>query len=461
MKNNLKFHNSISGKKETFKPIDNSQVLLYGCGPTVYDSPHLGNFRTFVFYDLTIRVLELNDFSVKSIINITDIDDKIISRANSEKIAINEITDKYESVFIEQWNKLKNQPPTQFIRATDNITKMISFIGHLLDENFAYVVNRSVYFDSRNPKINYEKFVSVEEVNEEQNSEKKYQSDFALWKAWKKEDKEIFWDSPWGQGRPAWHTECAVIASNYLGNSIDIHCGGIDLKFPHHQNESVQVEALSEDIFTKYWLHSEHLLFEDDKMSKSLGNILSIQSLEKEFSIESIRLFLMSSHYRSKISFNRNLLIESQKMILKIERFIDNFNLRLSSPSFKNYDFTNQEIDFINALNDDLNTPKALGVFFNFLNEFNKKNISSSNNLHNSERYKAESFVNLFNSIFQCLSDSSSNPFPENVKKLLESRELARNEKNWELSDQIREKLSELGWNVEDSSQGQKLIRKK
>jgi len=461
MKNNIEFYNSISGRKETFKPIDSSQVLLYGCGPTVYDAPHLGNYRTFVFYDLTIRVLELNDFSVKSVINITDIDDKIISRANSEKVAYHKITSKYESIFIDQWKRLNNQLPTHFIRATENISEMISFIENLLSNNFAYVVNGSVYFDSKNSKIDYDKFVSNEEIHEDQNSEKKFQSDFALWKAWKKEDEEIFWDSPWGKGRPAWHTECSVIASNFLGNSIDIHCGGIDLKFPHHQNESVQVEALSKKIFTRYWLHSEHLLLEEDKMSKSLGNILSVQSLEEEFSLESIRLFLMTAHYRSKITFNKNLLIESEKMISKIERFIDNFNLRLDSKKFKNYDFVNEEIDFINALNDDLNTPKALGVFFNFINEFNKKNNSSAGNLKNAEREKAESFINLFNSVFQCLSVGKSNPLSDNIKDLLQTREQARAEKNWELADQVRDSLSNLGWIVEDTPKGQKVIRKK
>ena len=323
----LQFYNSITSQKEEFKPISNNEVLVYGCGPTVYNAPHIGNFRTFVFYDLINRVLMQNGYTVRNVINITDIDDKIIDRINNENVTFDDLTKKYERLFLDQSALLNILPSTINPRASEYISDMIDFIKSLIDQGNAYEINGNIFFDTKAYK-KYGKFVDIDDESlsiEEDELGKKHPNDFALWKAWKESDGKITWESDWGNGRPAWHTECAVLGTQLLGKSIDIHCGGIDLKFPHHENESAQVEALLGNQFANYWLHAEHLIFDSEKMSKSLGNTLDISDLLEEYSPETLRLFFLSSHYRSKVSFSDKKLDDSSKMIDKINRFRNNF----------------------------------------------------------------------------------------------------------------------------------------
>jgi len=457
----LQFYNSVTSEKEEFQPISNKEVLVYGCGPTVYNSPHIGNFRTFIFYDLLNRVLVQNGYTVKNVINITDIDDKIIDRVNNEDIAFNDLIQKYERIFLEQSDFLSILPSTFNPRASEYVSEMIDFIKSLTDKGMAYNINGNIFFDTKEYS-KYGKFVNIDDDNlskEDNELGKKHPNDFALWKAWKESDGEITWTSDWGNGRPAWHTECAVLGTQLLGESIDIHCGGIDLKFPHHENESAQVEALLGNQFANYWLHSEHLIFDREKMSKSLGNTLTISDLLKKYSSESLRLFLLSSHYRSKVSFSDKKLDDSSKMVDKIDRFVNNFDL--VTIDVQDIKYSSSHLAFLDALNDDLNTPEALGIFFDFISKMNK-NID---NELMTEDLKVESkiFINLFNSIFSIINTSLSNKdsIPKNIQDLASLREEMRNKSEWNEADKLREKIENLGWLIEDTKDGQKLIQKK
>ena len=457
----LQFYNSVTSEKEEFQPISNKEVLVYGCGPTVYNSPHIGNFRTFIFYDLLNRVLVQNGYTVKNVINITDIDDKIIDRVNNEDIAFNDLIQKYERIFLEQSDFLSILPSTFNPRASEYVSEMIDFIKSLTDKGMAYNINGNIFFDTKEYS-KYGKFVNIDDDNlskEDNELGKKHPNDFALWKAWKESDGEITWTSDWGNGRPAWHTECAVLGTQLLGESIDIHCGGIDLKFPHHENESAQVEALLGNQFANYWLHSEHLIFDREKMSKSLGNTLTISDLLKKYSSESLRLFLLSSHYRSKVSFSDKKLDDSSKMVDKIDRFVNNFDL--VTIDVQDIKYSNSHLAFLDALNDDLNTPEALGIFFDFISKMNK-NID---NELMTEDLKVESkiFINLFNSIFSIINTSLSNKdsIPKNIQDLASLREEMRNKSEWNEADKLRGKIENLGWLIEDTKDGQKLIQKK
>ena len=457
----LQFYNSITSEKEEFKPISDNEVLVYSCGPTVYNASHIGNFRTFVFYDLLNRVLMQNGYTVRNVINITDIDDKIIDRINNEDVTFDDLTKKYEALFLDQSASLHILPSTINPRASEYISEMIDFITSLIDQGAAYEINGNIFFDTKGYK-KYGKFVNVDDGNlsiEDDDLGKKHPNDFSLWKAWKESDGEITWKSDWGNGRPAWHTECAVLGTELLGKSIDIHCGGIDLKFPHHENESAQVEALLGNQFANYWLHAEHLIFDSEKMSKSLGNTLDISDLLEQYSPETIRLFLLSSHYRSKVSFSDKKLDDSSKMIDKINRFRNNFDLDAIDTEGREY--SNSHLAFLDALNDDLNTPEALGVFFDFINKMNK-NID---NELMTEDLKAESkiFINLFNAIFNTINTSlpDRDNIPENIQNLASLREEMRDKSDWNEADNLREKIEKLGWIIEDTKDGQKLLKKK
>ena len=459
----LKLYNSLTGKKESFKPKSENEVKIYGCGPTVYDVPHIGNFRTFTFYDLINRVLKMNGFSTSTAVNITDIDDKIINRIIEEKSSLKEITSRYEKLFHEISRTLNIFPNDYNPKATDFVEKMIEFIQRLINEGFAYESNNSVYFIVEKD-LNYERFVGLKfedldylKINK--NKDKRFVGDFVLWKSWSKNDGDIFWDSPWGKGRPAWHTECAVMIEDLFDGEIDIHCGGIDLKFPHHENECAQIESLSGKKIANYWLHAEHLNIDDEKMSKSSGNFVSVNTMIKENEPSAVRLFLLSAHYRTKVSFNLKKLDESKKMIEKITRFSNNFDLlTINNVEMK---FSAEHLAFINALNDDLNTAEALGIFFSFIAKMNKKITSSS--INESEKEKSLIFLKLFNSIFDVIDfdRSKKQKPPKNVQDLLFSRQEARNNKDWKMSDKLRDKLKSMGWYVEDTATGQKLLEKK
>ena len=454
----LKLYNSLSSKKEVFKSISDKKVKTYGCGPTVYNDPHLGNFRTFVFYDLLNRVLQLNGYETETAVNITDIDDKIIDRVNQDNTSLKEITSKYELSFIEISKSLKILPNNYNPRATEYVEEMIEFIQALIDQNFAYEMNGNIFFNIE-AYPEYGKFINIKDNIETEDSEllKRNRNDFTLWKAKKDSDGKIFWNSEWGKGRPGWHTECAVMIKTLFDGRLDIHCGGIDLKFPHHENESAQIEALQKHKLSNYWLHAEHLNMDDEKMSKSLGNFIDVNNLIEKNGSDVVRLFLLSAHYRTKVSFSQKKLDECKKMIEKINRFAKNFKFDNQSIELK---FSDDHNLFIDALNDDLNTPEAIGVFFSFISEINKK--IAENSINESDKEKSLVFLKLFNSIFAILDSNNlqDNEIPKEIQNLLISRREARENQDWKLSDSIRYKIESLGWHVEDTSSGQKPSKK-
>ena len=323
-------YNTMVKKKEIFKPIQNGKVSLYTCGPTVYDFSHIGNFRTFIFEDLLKRWLLHLGYEVKHVMNITDVDDKTIKKSMRLKLDLEKITEKYISEFMSDISWLDLHPADYFPKATDHIPDMISMIDKLIKNNMAYIgEDASVYFDISSFR-DYGKLANIKLTNDQKTNLKGLQDeyhsnspqDFALWKARKMNDGNVFWDSPWGQGRPGWHIECSAMSTKILGKHFDIHCGGVDNIFPHHENELAQSVGSNGKNFVNYWVHSEHLMVDGEKMSKSKMNFFTLKDLkEKGFTSQSIRYQLLSGHYRTKISFSLNKKHESDKIINRITGF--------------------------------------------------------------------------------------------------------------------------------------------
>jgi len=452
----IRFYNTLTRKKEIFKPINKGKVSLYTCGPTVYNRAHIGNFRTFIFEDVLKRVLQLVGYNVKHVMNITDVDDKTIKKAHEENKKLNKITSKYTSEFMEDLQALKILPADLFPAATDHIQNMIEMISILIENKNAYVADDGSVFFSIDSINDYGKLANLDLKRQKQTDRvaadeytKDNPRDFALWKAWKVEDGDVFWDSPWGIGRPGWHMECSVMSTKYLGNHFDIHCGGVDNIFPHHENEIAQSCAALGTEFVNIWMHSEHLNMADEKMSKSLGNIKTIpELLDDGHSVESLRYVLISSHYRSKLSFSSNKLDDARKAVHRIN---DIYN-RLQGIISDGNSFPNEYDQFIEALVDDLNTPKALGILFNYLKELNRK--IDNDKLTDEESSRGILFIKKADEIFSFLKDKTG--IPDEIAKLVAKRNEARKDKNWKLSDLLREELKEKGWIVEDTLDGSK-----
>ena len=465
----IKFYNTIERKKVEFSSIVDQNVSLYTCGPTVYDFAHIGNFRAYIFEDLLRRTLEFCDYKVLHVMNLTDIDDKTINKANSEKIPLKDFTDKYIAAFYEDVALLNILPAHHYPRATEFIDGMIKMIQGLESKGYTYTTDDgSVFFKISNYKdygrlanLQVEDLILGERVENDE-YEKEEMRDFALWKSYKKEEGDIFWDSPWGRGRPGWHIECSVMSIHYLGSHFDIHCGGVDNIFPHHENEIAQSQCATGERFVNYWLHNEHLLVDNQKMSKSLGNFYTIRDLiKKGYSAESIRYTLISTHYRQKLNFTLEKLTNSQKSINKINELKRRVQL-IPSSKVDGRDFkeesSNMILEFSNCLKNDLNISGALGEMFIWINqvfkELDNDNVSSKGSL---------SIIQTLQSIDQVLGvlNSKNNTKDESqIANLLEKRAAARESKDWGLADQIREEIDVLGYTVEDTDQGPIIKRK-
>lgn len=455
----IKFYNSLTQKKEEFVPIQKGNVGLYTCGPTVYDYSHIGNFRTFLFEDLLKRVLLALGYKVHHVMNITDVDDKTIKKANHEKKELNEITNKYTDAFLKDIKLLRILEANDYPKATDNVSEMIQMIEVLIDKKFAYISKDGSVFFKISKYSDYGRLVNLSNstiLNEEQLSDEydlENVNDFALWKSHKIEDGKVSWDSPWGKGRPGWHIECSAMSTKFLGVHFDIHCGGVDNKFPHHENELAQSVCSLESPFVNYWLHSEFLTVEGKKMSKSLNNYYIISDLiEKGFSYEDFRFIVLSAHYRSKVNFSIKRKDEAKSAIKRIEEIRQ--RLLDISNEFSN-NLPNEANDFNEALMDDLDTPKALAIFFNWVRLTNQ-NIDQKNTSEE-EAKTGNAFIEYFNSIFAILDDS--NELPDEVQSLVNSREDYRKNKEWQKSDLIRDKLLSLGWKLKDTPHGTKVTK--
>ena len=456
----MKFYNSLTRKKEKFIPIKKGMVGLYTCGPTVYDYSHIGNFRTFLFEDLLKRVLLAFNYEVYHVMNITDVDDKTIKKSNDENVKLSEITKKYTESFLKDLSLLRIKKADEYPLATDHINEMIEIIKVLIEKKYAYISKDGSVFFKISKYTEYGRLVKlsqttkIEKIQLSDEYDLDSANDFALWKSYKEEDGDVAWNSPWGKGRPGWHIECSAMSTKYLGEYFDIHCGGIDNKFPHHENELAQSVCALNTKFVNFWLHSEFLTIEGKKMSKSLNNYYVISDLVKNgFSYEDFRFIILSAHYRSKVNFSLKRKDEAKSAIGRIEEFRQRL-LDLSKTISEK--LPKEADDFNDALQDDLDTPKALAVFFNWIRLTNQK--IDKKIFTKQEAEAGNRFIEYFNSIFAILDNK--NELPDEVKLLVDSRENHRKNKEWQKSDLIRDKLLSMGWKLKDTPNGPKITKK-
>ena len=457
----MKFYNTLHRKKEEFRPLKKGKVTLYTCGPTVYDYAHIGNFRAYIFEDLLRRYLEFSGYDVLQVMNITDIDDKTIRRSIEENMSLEDFTDKYTLSFFEDVETLQILPAHQYPKATEFIPQMIETILQLEEKGFTYTTeDGSVFFKISNfsdygklANLNPDQLKSGDRVENDEYG-KEEGRDFALWKGYKPRDGDVNWDSPWGKGRPGWHIECSVMSTHYLSNHFDIHCGGVDNIFPHHENEIAQSCAASGETFVNYWLHNEHLLVEGQKMSKSMGNFYTLRDLlEKGCSPEALRYTLISTHYRSKLNFTFEKVNSAQKCINKLKELkrrlkkIDNDN----DDEVLNSKTETMLSNFSTNLGDDLNISGALGELFIWVNYLFSE--LDNNTLECCSAKGAISALRKIDSILGVI-DCSVFEVDENIQQLIREREVARSDKNWEKADEVRGQLDELGIVLDDTPEG-------
>ena len=459
-----RFYNTINRKKVEFEPITPGTVKLYTCGPTVYDTAHIGNFRTFLFEDLLKRFLVFKGYEVYHVMNITDVDDKTIKRAITEEITINELTLKYTEEFMNDIKSLKILPADKYPRATDHIEEMIKMIQTLEENGYAYETeDHSVYF-RLDAYDSYGQLTQID-LNQQRANEriindeysKDNPQDFALWKARDDDDGKIYWESPWGRGRPGWHIECSAMSIKYLGNHFDIHCGGVDNIFPHHENEIAQSVSATQEPFVNYWMHSEYLQIQGDKMSKTLGNYYKISDLISEgFTAEEIRFTLLNAHYRSKLDFSLKQKQEARTTIQRITDFQQRL-LELKDSTQTESSIPDEFEEFVAALDDDLDTPKAFAIFFGWIRSMNK--LLDRGEFKFSQINGGLDFIEKFDDLFAIIPDAES--IPQNIYDLIKKREKARLKQDWKTADKIRNQLYQEGWLVADSPSGPKVRSKK
>lgn len=472
----LKLYNTYSNEKEDFQPLNPGKVSMYTCGPTVYDYIHIGNIRAYVMADILRRHLEESGFEVRMIKNITDVghlteddemqgdtgEDKVAKKAAKEKKTPEEIARFFEEKFREDEEEMNILPASYFPKATVHIPQMIKIIETLIEKGNAYEKNGNVFFDvttfSEYGKLSGNTLVNLKVgARLEQHPDKKHPWDFALWLKAPKEHL-MKWDSPWSLGYPGWHIECSAMATEYLGNTIDIHTGGEDNIFPHHEAEIAQTECYSGQKFVKYWVHLRHLMVDGEKMSKSKGNLYTLSDIkEKGYSPMDLRMLLLSSHYRSNLDFSWDALLQAKKNLQKINDFI----LSLEAISSRETDgkkigLKKFEEKIENAINDDLNTSLALSALYEMISEVNK--ISLENNLSSTSAKEILSLWKKINSVFG-FTLSGQAEIPEEIIKLAKERDDARKEKNFVRSDEIRDLITKKGFSIEDIKDGVKIKR--
>jgi cysteinyl-tRNA synthetase len=460
----MKLYNTLSRTKEEFEPLNDKIVNMYVCGPTVYNYIHIGNARAFIVFDTVRRYLEYKGYKVNYVQNFTDIDDKIIKRAQEENVTTKEVAEKYiEEYFIDADN-LGIKRATVHPKATEHIEDIIEFIKILIDKGYAYVVNGNVYFETAKFK-DYGKLShkNIEELQAgariEINEEKKNPLDFVLWKAQK--PGEPAWDSPWGKGRPGWHIECSVMSTKYLGKTLDIHAGGPDLVFPHHENEIAQSEAAYGQPFSKYWMHIGYLNINNEKMSKSKGNFFTVREITEKYNPEVLRLFMLMAHYRSPINFSLDLMEQAKSAYERLLNAVANLKHLLTVCKDRELNeeekrikekFEEYKKEFEDAMDDDFNTADAISVLFEMSKTANT-NISG-----NSSKKLVEYILDIFLKLSEILGLSyrgvETELNDEEILALIEERQKARKEKNWKLADEIRDRLREKGIILEDTPEG-------
>jgi cysteinyl-tRNA synthetase len=469
MMTDLYLYDTETREKRRVAPHDGHTIRMYTCGPTIYDFAHIGNFRTYVFEDVLRRTLKFFGFSVQQAMNLTDIDDKTIRGALAKNISLKDYVEPYRKAFFEDLKALFIEPVEFYPPATDYIPDMIEIIEKLIEKGFAYRSEEgSVYFSIRafpsygrlSHLLSSELKLNASGSNEADEYDKDNASDFVLWKHYDPtRDGQIFWESPFGPGRPGWHIECSAMAIKLLGPSIDIHCGGVDNMFPHHENEIAQSECFSGCKFSRHWVHVEHLLVDHKKMSKSLGNFYTLRDLQaKNYTGLELRYLLLSTHYRTQLNFTLSGLDAARSSLQRIEDFI--LRLRsIQSSALSTHLISEARQNFKNALADDINISAALAVLFDLIRE--------ANSLIDQQKIGAEEAKDLlqlltdWNQVLAVLPlHSGLDPIPAPLLALLEQREVARHSKNWPLSDTLRNEILSHGYVIEDTASGARLKRK-
>ncbi|MBI2656583.1 cysteine--tRNA ligase [Candidatus Woesearchaeota archaeon] len=457
----LKLYNTLTRKKDAFKPIQDKIVKLYTCGPTVYDFAHIGNFRAYVCSDILKRYLKYKGFRVKHIMNITDVDDKTIKGANKEGISLAEYTRRYEKAFYEDIKTLNIDKADFFPRATEHVKEMLNIIKKLLKNKVAYKSeDGSIYYDISKfkdyGKLSHTKLEGLEagkRIKQDQ-YEKEQAQDFALWKAYDKEDGNVAWKTEIGNGRPGWHIECSAMSMKYLGEHFDIHAGGVDLIFPHHENEIAQSEASTQKKFVNYWVHNEHLLVNGQKMSKSLGNFYTLRDLlDKGYHPKAIRYLLLSAHYRAQLNFTEDAVKSADNAVQRLQDFM--IKLKEIKKNIKNKNIEKlihkTKKEFEKAMDDDLNISVALAHIFEFVKQVNT--LLMENKVGKNDAKKIINLMMEFDEVLGILEEKEEK-ISDEIKKLIDEREKARMEKNFAKADKIREDLKKKGIILEDTKEG-------
>ena len=469
MDSGIFLYNSLTRKKEEFKPIETGKVGMYSCGPTIYNYAHIGNFRAYVFSDILHRVLLDYGYSVRFIMNLTDVDDKTIKNCRENNMSLEDYTKTYKDAFFSDINLLKIKRASLYPAATDHIKEMIDIIKLLESGGHTYESEGSIYFkiqtfEEYGTLAGLDKQVLREGASGRVSSdeyEKENASDFVLWKAYTPQDGDVFWDSPFGKGRPGWHIECSAMSSKHLARHFDIHTGGVDNKFPHHENEIAQNECAFNEKFVNYWLHCEHLIVNGEKMSKSKGNFYTLRDLlEKGFSPIAIRYSLMTSHYRKQLNFTLEGIEQASSAVSRVNDFL--FRVKDTQNENGDDEFVNSEVKNANeafsaSIYDDLNISEALGVMFGLIKTlnlgFDKITINTKSNLL--------SFFKRVNDIIACFNlDESDDILEAEIEELIEKRSGARKNKDYKTSDEIRDALLSKGIELIDTPEGVKWKRK-
>ncbi len=461
----MKIYNSMSRTKEEFVPIKKGEVKIYNCGPTVYNYIHVGNARPLVVFDTLRRYFEYLGYDVTYVSNFTDIDDKIINRANEENVESVDIANKYIKAFMEDAKGLNlYEYETINPRPTEYMDEIIEFVDGLVKKGAAYELDGDVYFDinkakdyGKLSKKNLEDLIAGARVDI--NDKKKSPADFALWKA--KKEGEPYWESPWGDGRPGWHIECSVMADSILGETIDIHAGGVDLQFPHHENEIAQSETLHDKTFANYWMHNGFITVDEEKMSKSLGNFFTVREISEKYDLEVLRFFLISAHYRMPVNFSDAVMEQSRAGLERIYNAKYKLEDLLKVAEDKeSIGFDNTTVkrvkEFEKAMDDDLNTADAVSVIFELVKDIN---TNLDENSPKADIMYAYNTLNNLTKVLGILNKKREELDDDEILKLIDDREEARKNKDYKKADEIRDKLLDMGIKLEDTRDGVKYRR--
>jgi cysteinyl-tRNA synthetase len=462
----LRFYNTMTRRKEEFKPINDGHVRMYTCGPTVYGYAHIGNLRTFIFEDLLRRYLRYKGYRVTQVMNLTDVDDKTIKGSRARGVSLREYTAEYKDAFFEDIDALGIERAEIYPEATAHIPEMVGLVKKLKDKGFAYETDGSVYYKisrfadyGKLSRMKMDALKAGARVAADE-YEKEQVSDFALWKGWDEDDGDVFWETELGKGRPGWHIECSAMSMKYLGEQFDIHTGGVDNIFPHHENEIAQSEAATGHRFVNFWLHAKHLIVEGRRMAKSFGNFYTLRDvLAKGYSPLAIRYLLMATHYRQQLNFTFDALEAAHNGLERYHDFIANIGdvtLETDGGEADGY-IEKAKKGFEVALDDDLNISPALGEIFNFIRDINR--LKSENRLSKAEARRVLETINRFDSVLG-LQKKEETALDSEIEAMIQARIEARKNKSWAEADRIRDELTKKGIILEDTPSGTKWKRK-